>query len=112
MGLKGVGHFPPRGEPRVLWAGVDAEPGLEMLQRRVDRAMTRLGVEPEHRKWHPHVTLGRLGGAGGTAVIRFLQAHANLLYEPFLVTSFQIYSSILRPEGAVYTVEGSFPLRA
>ena len=26
--LKGLGHFPPRGEPRVLWVGVDKNPEL------------------------------------------------------------------------------------
>ena len=29
--LKGLGHFPPRGEPRVLWVGVDKSAELAGL---------------------------------------------------------------------------------
>src|SRR4051795_9052565 len=31
LGLRGVGHFPPRGEPRVLWAGLERSPELTTL---------------------------------------------------------------------------------
>src|SRR6476619_3088161 len=31
LGLRGVGHFPPRGEPRVLWAGLERSPELAAL---------------------------------------------------------------------------------
>src|SRR5918999_4019401 len=36
--LKGLGHFPPRGEPRVLWVGVEKSAELAGLKRRIDRA--------------------------------------------------------------------------
>jgi len=29
--IKGVGYFPPRGEPKVLWAGLDESPQLKKL---------------------------------------------------------------------------------
>ena len=39
--LKGIGHFPLRGEPRVLWVGVEKSLELQRLKRRIDRSSTR-----------------------------------------------------------------------
>ncbi len=35
--LAGVGHFPPRGQPRVLWVGVEPSPALLELHERICR---------------------------------------------------------------------------
>ena len=61
--LKGLGHFPPRGEPRVLWVGVDKNPELASLKRRIDRALKDAGLPPDARKFAPHVTIARMRGA-------------------------------------------------
>src|SRR5258708_2901824 len=37
--FKGVGHFPPRGHARVLWAGIDKEPLLNELKNKIDRLL-------------------------------------------------------------------------
>ncbi len=57
--LGGVGAFPSLRSPRVIWMGVEASPPLMALQEAVEDAMAELGVEPENRAFHPHVTLGR-----------------------------------------------------
>lgn len=60
MILDGVGVFPPRGAPRVLWVGVAAgAPELSDLQRLMTERVTALGIELEDRPFHPHLTLGR-----------------------------------------------------
>ena len=60
LALKGLGQFPPRGAPHTLWVGVDDQSGAwPTLRRRIERGWARLGVEPERRKFAPHVTLGR-----------------------------------------------------
>jgi RNA 2',3'-cyclic 3'-phosphodiesterase len=37
MQLGGVGGFPSGDRPRILWVGLDAPPGLELLQDRLER---------------------------------------------------------------------------
>ena len=60
LALKGLGQFPPRGAPHTLWVGVDDPAGaLPALRRRIERALGEAGLEPERRKFTPHVTLGR-----------------------------------------------------
>ncbi len=56
----GVGAFPSATRPQVLWVGA-AAPQLAPLAAIVDdAAATAVGVERDHRPYHPHVTLGRV----------------------------------------------------
>src|SRR2546430_1773627 len=55
----GFGVFPDFRRPRVVWAGIAPEPGLEILQHRVEQEFAPLGFPSEARPFRPHVTLGR-----------------------------------------------------
>ena len=109
--LKGVGCFPSRGRPRVLWAGVQAEAGLFCLQAQVESALRRLGLPPEGKKFRPHITLTRLKAAPPPAAItEYLATHNQFQSAAFPVTRFHLYSSLLTAEGAIHRREHSYPL--
>lgn len=110
LALRGVGHFPPRGEPRILWAGIERSDALRALHDKVESAVVRAGVEPERRKFAPHVTLARLRGAPSRAVASFLAMNGLFRTEPFPVRAFQLYSSNLSAKRAVHRVEATYPL--
>jgi 2'-5' RNA ligase len=112
LALRGVGHFPPRGEPRVLWAGVEESEGLAELHRQIQRVLRRVGLPPEERKFFAHVTLARLVGTPLPRLLAFLREHVELTAEPFAVTEFDLYSSVLASEGALHQREASYPLFA
>lgn len=57
--VEGFGVFPDYRRPHVIWAGVEPEPALELLQHEVERAFAPLGFATEARAFRPHVTLGR-----------------------------------------------------
>src|SRR3954452_20741885 len=58
--LEGVGAFPPRGAPRVLWIGIgDGESAVVELQREIAARAAALGLAVEDRPFHPHLTLAR-----------------------------------------------------
>src|SRR5256886_6933414 len=59
LALAGFGVFPDLRRPRVVWAGMAPEPGLEILQHRVEQEFAPLGFSTEARPFRPHVTLGR-----------------------------------------------------
>jgi 2'-5' RNA ligase len=108
--LRGVGHFPPRGEPKTLWTGVSDSAPLGALHRRVDRVLVEAGLEPERRKYVPHVTLARLSGTPSGRVGGYLATHALYRSRPFMVEELALFSSRLFDHGPEYTLEETYPL--
>ncbi len=108
--LKGVGHFPPRGAPRVLWAGIDNGDAPARLHAKIDGLLASLGIAPDRRKFFPHVTLARLKDAPLARVRNFLAAHADFASEPVPVSAFHLYSSVLGASGAIHRIEASYAL--
>ncbi len=108
LALQGVGHFPPRGKPRVLWAGITPADELTELKKRIDTQLGRCGLAPEKRKFSPHITLARLKNPPVERVSQFLAGN-NLLKSPeFTVDCFHLYSSHLTKNGAIHTIEASY----
>jgi len=108
--LKGVGYFPPRGAPRVLWIGLEKSGPLQLLRKKIDSALLRIRVEPEGRKFAPHITLARLRNSPVQKIANFLSGNGLFSQEPFQVEDFKLYSSILSPKGAYHKVERIYPL--
>ena len=108
--LSGVGHFPPRGAPKVLWAGVDDGAPAVRLHDTIEAQLRRLGLAPDARKFAPHVTLARFRRARLGKVRDFLAQHAMFATETFTLSAFHLYSSRLGAAGAVHRVEASYPL--
>ncbi len=110
LAVAGVGFFPPSGKPRILWAGLAEPTPVIELHGRIERALHEAGLDPEGRKYTPHVTLARLHDPPRAKVIEFLQHHALLRTLDFEVRAFQLYSSVLSPGGSKYRVEHHYPL--
>lgn len=108
--IRGVGHFPPRGKPRIIWAGLEAAGDLMILRNKVNYLLKLCGVEPERRKYHPHITLARLKNSSPERVAAFLQNNAFLQSPPIVIDHITLYSSRLHHDGAIHHVEGVYPL--
>ena len=111
LSIKGTGHFPPRGQPRVLWAGIAPAGDVIILRNRVNNRLSLCGIKPEQRKFHPHVTLARLKHSSSKRVASFLAVNALLQSPPFAVDHIRLYSSTLHPAGAIHRIEAVYPLR-
>jgi 2'-5' RNA ligase len=102
----GVGTFPPKGPPKIIWIGVGrGHPHLFQLHKRVQEAALGAGLEPELRPFHPHVTLARCQRISPQTVRNFLKANADLDAGMTRVDSFHLYSSKLTPAGPIHTRE-------
>ena len=110
LALDGVGHFPLRGAPRVLWAGVNDGAALGRLHDRIETRLRLIGIAPDRRKFAPHVTLARLKQAPLVKVRDYLALHGAFTSEDFPVTEFHLYSSHLGAAGTIHRVEASYPL--
>jgi 2'-5' RNA ligase len=55
-----LGAFPSPRRPRVLWLGVKPSDELFGLHAALEDELAELGVQRERRRFHPHITLGRM----------------------------------------------------
>lgn len=109
MELAGVGEFGGK-KPRALWAGVRANEALVHLQRKIESALQRLGLEAETRKFTPHVSLARLKETPRGHVMDFLTDHALFASGPLEVEQFVLFSSRLGSNGSIYRPERVYAL--
>lgn len=109
--LHGVGFFPPRGQPRIIWAGVEKSEPLHLLQRKITTRLFHLGLEPDNRKFSPHLTLARLQQTPAAKVGKYLANNGLFRSQPFVVDQFNLYSSLLGRSGALHQIEHNYPLQ-
>lgn len=109
IALTGLGAFDRRGRAETIWAGVAPHEPLKALHKKVDQALARAGVEPDHRVYLPHITLARLNRSAGP-VESFIERSAEMRGDPFEIDSFCLYESQLAPEGSLYTLVERYPL--
>lgn len=107
---RGLGVFPSTRKPRVLFAAIDPVPALMDLQAKIEQTLRTLGLEAEPKPFHPHITLTRLRQARAQTVRAYLRTHRTFTLDPFEVAYFYLYTSLLRPEGALYERRARFPL--
>jgi 2'-5' RNA ligase len=99
--VEGLSSFGGR-KPRAVVAAMRPSQGL----------MQRVGLEPEGRKYTPHVTLARLRDSSSWEVAEYLSARAGYRSSPFPVSRFVLFSSRASVGGGPYVVEAAYPLAA
>ncbi len=95
--------------PRSIVALAELSSGLADLQAANDRALRRAGVEPERRKFTPHVTLARVKGVSAHAIAAYL-SERSIQPIVFIATRFVLYSARTSQGGGPYVVEAAYPL--
>jgi RNA 2',3'-cyclic 3'-phosphodiesterase len=104
--VNGVGSFSSKGAPKIIWIGVGkAHPHLFQIHKRVQEAALAVGIEPELRPWHPHITIARCRDVSTQTLRKFLQANAEFDAEMIRVEEFYLYSSKLTTAGPIHTRE-------
>jgi RNA 2',3'-cyclic 3'-phosphodiesterase len=109
--LDGLTSFGGRKPRAVVAAATPMAPLLE-LQSEHERLLQRLGLEPEGRKYTPHVTLARLRDSSSRQVADYLAARAHYRSATFEVSRFVLFSSRASVGGGPYVVEAAYPLTA
>lgn len=112
--VEGLGAFPRRGPPRVLWLGLTGEvAGLAGLQGRVEAAAGPFAARPGRKPFHPHLTLGRVRDrdrGAAKAVERTLAGFGFGESWPWEAGEVRLMRSVLDPAGAVHARLAGFPL--
>ena len=109
--MEGLTSFGGR-KPRAVVASIAHAQALLDVQAEQERLMQRIGLEPEGRKFTPHVTLARLRESSSQQVAEYLSARGYFRTSRFRVSRFVLFSSRASVGGGPYVVEASYPLSA
>ena len=110
--LAGIGAFPDRKRPRVIWTGIaDGKQRVVALAEKVESIVGLCGFPGESKRFSPHVTLGRIKSSGN-----FDDFWSQAEGSPFVgkdvdALDVKLIWSTLTSHGPVYRDVESFPLR-
>jgi 2'-5' RNA ligase len=113
IGLKGIGLFGSRRNPRVLWIGLDgAIDRMGYFRDDLQKKLRPFGIKEEKRRFKPHLTLGRFrkGARAGTHLDDLLSKYHTLTSPDRTIKELVLFKSDLRPGGAVYSKLKEWPL--
>lgn len=104
LSLQGLGTFPGKGNPKVLWAGIHGDTDILLgLHNSLDKNLANLSFPVEPRQYSPHLTLGRIKDF--RAADRLMAEVGKLKQEDFgqwQVTNINLIQSTLTPSGPIY----------
>ena len=102
LAIRNLGAFPSRKRPRVVWAGVAGDGGLERLHQLLDLELRELGFDREKKKFRPHLTLLRLKSSRNRKRLSgFLDQEVDRTNPvSFCVRQIHLYESRLHSRGA------------
>jgi RNA 2',3'-cyclic 3'-phosphodiesterase len=111
---EGVGFFPERGFPRVVWAGLrDAEDRLPSVQKAVETAVREFTAEEPERRFSGHVTLGRIKTIKRPQADALASSAAEMktrVFGKWTAGEVELIRSELLPSGARYSSLAVAPL--
>ena len=104
LAVRGAGAFPNPRKPRVVWAGVEPDPAIEILADSVERSFGPLGFPSEGQPFRPHLTVGRVARdarprqlSGLETLIEGIAVEATAV-----IDGVDLLRSELRRDGSVY----------
>lgn len=109
--VNGLGCFPLKGTPRIIWAEVGL--GDDLLSRIVgslEKYIRSFCEEKDDKKFSPHVTLGRVRSNKNISNLAFLLKQDIELREKQIVDHITLFQSDLSPSGPIYSIIKSFKL--
>jgi RNA 2',3'-cyclic 3'-phosphodiesterase len=106
-----LGAFPKPEKATVVWAGVEDSGGkLAAIAEKIDAEMTALGFAPESRRFHPHVTIGRLRDPADVSGV--ILPMAEQLFSETRCNDVIVYESLTKSTGSEYVPLVRAPLGA
>ncbi len=100
--VKGLGAFPNRRRPRILWLGLDPKDQLRQVYENCRQSLQQAGVTTELRPYSPHLTIGRLRQpkSGLTDLTGLDSSIGSAVIGRFAADRLVLFESRLQPGGA------------
>ncbi len=105
LSIKGVGAFPNKRMPRVIWAGVNSDGNtLTDLHRRLDDRLGAYNIPGDNRTYTGHLTLARLKKKPDiNQIVNILERFDDFRSDVFNAGPLVLFRSELTSAGPIYT---------
>ena len=113
LSVNGLGSFPPKGRPRVVWAGLAGDTdALAGLAADIEARVAPLGYPPETRGFRAHLTIGRVKGPSNLdpLMVAIQSRSGRLATAAVEIDAFVLYQSQQGSGGPRYYKISSYPL--
>lgn len=105
--IGGLGAFPDRRKPRVVWVGVDAPIELIHLHHNIETGLVPIGCQSDGKRLKPHLTIGRIKHQASRQSLDMVSEVLNgknyLAVCEQMVESIHLIKSKLLQSGPVYS---------
>lgn len=110
--LKGMGYFSQQGNPRVIFTKLEGMPEMATMATEIFKITEPLGFLPDHRKFKPHLTLGRIKYLKNKPkFFKQVGTFKDKVFQKFTANQIVLLESILMPQGPIYKPIEKFILK-
>ena len=103
LSIEGIGWFPPKGTPRVVWLGATGDTEILLdLERRIRDGLDRCAIPFDRKPFHAHLTIARVD-RGFRGPLRVSEKLRGFRAGRMSAERVDLMKSDLRPTGAQYT---------
>jgi len=110
--LKGIGFFSQQRNPRVIFTELEGMSEMATMANEIFKITEPLGFIPDHRKFKPHLTLGRIKNLKNKPkFFKLVESFKDKAFQKFTANQIILFESTLRPSGPVYKPIEKFILK-
>jgi 2'-5' RNA ligase len=102
--IYGTGTFPDKRNPRIIWIGAGVSDIILRLRNDIEHSMESLGCQRETKRFHPHLTIGRVRSRTGVkSLLAGIEKYRSFHFGDIYIDFIELMKSDLKPQGAEYT---------
>ena len=103
MIIRGSGIFSKRGDPRILWAGIEPSEKLNQLYDSLLSGFKEAGFKIENHSFRPHLSFARIKSLKDMSLLKkLIDRHKDEQFQTVSVKEVILFESILEPSGPIY----------
>jgi len=110
----GLGMYPNKNRPRVIWLGINGGEPLVTLHKIFDKKMVEFGIQRDDRPFSPHLTIARVRRNVDLSTVKSIGTTLSEYNVESLgivnIGQVNLYKSVLMPSGPIYSTLFSVPL--
>lgn len=108
--VRGVGGFPTLKTARIIWIGLQKSEPLIALHKDIESLCSSVGIKRDDKGFSPHITIARVKDKIPKALYDAIMENQDKQLGLLEVKELFLMKSVLKPEGAEYSVFGRYSL--